>query len=601
MVDLTLCSCGSGLRRLRCCALDFSTLSPHEALAPLAPMLARAEAALAAGDGTDAERRVLHLLELAPGHEAGLMFLYRLHRAVNRLRPAEAVVGRVVALNPNNFPATIELSLLLLGRGAVVEAETHARNAVRIAPLAPQAHNLMGMAMTEANRLGIGEYHYRRVLALAGDDPVVLANLAINLGNQGRAAEARALFEKSVALRADFLPALLGWAKLEEADRKFERALELLDRARAVTPEAASVPLARATVLSRLKRIDEALVLLDDEQLRDRLGPVEISAKGRLLDRLGRHDEAFAAFALGKSRAIELGARRYSADVAADLAGRLKGFFQPERLATLPKASLRRDRPQPIFILGFPRSGTTLMEQSLSMHTRVAAGDELPIIADVAQIMPRLFGSPLSYPEALSELWMGDRRDGLDVLRDHYLSRAEQIGLFASCVDFFTDKMPLNEMHLGLISLMFPASPLIHMVRHPLDVVLSVFSNHLTHGYHCAAELGTIARHYVLTADLVEHYLTAMTPRYLRMRYEDLVTDHEASLREIACFIGIDFDPAMLFFERNQRHARTASYAQVTEGLYDRSRFRYRWYRAQLEPVVEILAPVIARLGYALD
>src|SRR6516165_1887128 len=152
MVDPTPCSCGSGLRRARCCALDFATLSPPEATQALAPMLAQAEAALAAGDLTTAENNARHMLELAPGREDALMFLYRTSRQAQKFAAAEALIRRVVALNPNNFWATNELTLMLLNRGQLAEAELHARNAIRIAPQNAQAHNLMGLVLTEANR-----------------------------------------------------------------------------------------------------------------------------------------------------------------------------------------------------------------------------------------------------------------------------------------------------------------------------------------------------------------------------------------------------------------------------------------------------------------
>jgi Tfp pilus assembly protein PilF len=127
-----------------------------------------------------------------------------------------------VAINPNNFWATNELTLSLLNKGALAEAEIHARNAIRIAPKNPQAHNLMGLVLTEANRPLIGEYHYRQVLALSdAEEPITLANLAWNLKNQGRMEEARGLYEKSVRQKPGILQTVLGWAKLEEADRKF--------------------------------------------------------------------------------------------------------------------------------------------------------------------------------------------------------------------------------------------------------------------------------------------------------------------------------------------------------------------------------------------
>jgi len=588
---------------VRCCALDFAGLSPQDATQALAPMLAQAEAALTAGDIITAENNARHMLELAPGREDALLFLYRTSRQQGRLAAAEALIRRVVALNPNNFWATNELTLMLLNKGQLAEAEVHARNAIRIAPQNAQAHNLMGLVLTEANRPVIGEYHYRRVLELAeNEEPITLANLAWNLKNQGRIDEARALYQRSMALKPDVLQTVLGYAKMEEADRKFDRALELLDQAETLLRDNPSVQLTRATVLSRQKKREQALAILHEpEDGRIKLGPAEMSEKGRLLDQMSRHDEAFACFDLAKKRALEMGARTYLADNAADQAARLKGFFTERRLKTLPRAETRPDVPQPVFIVGFPRSGTTLIEQTLTVHPQISAGDELPYINDITQIMPRLLASPLAYPEALAELWMGDQRDGLNELRDYYLNRAAKSGIFKEGAWFFTDKMPLNETHLGLISLLFPASPVIHVIRHPLDVLLSVYSNHLTHGFFCAAQLETIARHYNLVADLIAHYRNNVAMRYLPVRYEDVVMDQESNVRKILDFIGVDFDPRCLSFEQNTRYARTASYAQVTEKLYDRSRYRYRPYVKHLEPVLEILRPVIERLGYVID
>jgi hypothetical protein len=223
------------------------------------------------------------------------------------------------------------------------------------------------------------------------------------------------------------------------------------------------------------------------------------------------------------------------------------------------------------------------------------------MVNDITALMPRMLNSPLAYPEALADLWMGDQREGLDNLRDYYLQRARQLGFIEAKTTWFTDKMPLNETHLGLIGLMFPDAPIIHVLRHPLDVVLSVFSNHLTHGFYCANALDTIAKHYVLIAELVEHYRSQMTLKYLAIRYEDIVDDQEAGVRRMLSFVGTAFDKKCLKFHENTRYARTASYAQVTEKLYDTSRYRYRHYLKQLQPVIPILEPVIARLGYTID
>lgn len=601
-MDPAPCPCGSGLRRQRCCALDLATLSPPDATAPVVPLLEQAEAALRDNDPAAAGIALCAALELAPGREDALFALHRLRRQQGRISAAETLLRRMVSINPNNFAATNELTLMLLGRGALAEAETHARNAIRIAPRNAQAHNLMGLVMTEANRALIGEYHYREVLRLLDrDDAVTLANLAWNLKTQGRIEEARLLYARSLDINPTVLQSVLGWARTEEADRKFPRALELVEQAEALAPGNQAVALTRATVLARQGETEAALARLSRLGEGNGLGPAELSEQGRLLDRLGRYPEAFAAYDAGKSRALELGARRYLDDAARDMAARLRGFFTERRLATLPRATTRTDTPQPIFIVGFPRSGTTLIEQTLSVHPRIAAGDELPFINDATHLAQRLFASPLTYPDALCELWMGDQREGLDLLRDHYLARVRQAGILREGARWFTDKMPLNETHLGLIHLMFPEAPIIHLLRHPLDVVLSVYSNHLTHGLFCAAELATTAKHYALIADLIAHYRANIPAlRYHAVRYEDVVDHQEREIRALLGFIGEAFDPACLQFEKNQRYARTASYAQVTEKLYDRSRYRHRHYRSQLEPVLPLLAPIIERLGYTV-
>jgi Tfp pilus assembly protein PilF len=598
-----LCDCGSGLRAVRCCALQLGALPPPEATRHLVPLVERAVQAHRQGAVETAERLCLDVLELAPDRPGALSVLYEIRKAQGNARAAEAIIRRIVALDPNNLGATNELTLILLGKGSLAEAEQHARNAVRIAPENPQAHNLMGMIMTEANRPQIGEYHYRRVLELSGQrDPILLANLAWNLKNQGRMEAARALYQESVAAAPGIRQTLLGFARLEEADRNFDAAAAVLDRMEQHFPDDPALRLTRAVLLGRRRQYDTALALIDSTAAGEvRLGPNELLEKGRLLDQMGRHDDAWAAFAQGKALARELSGQAYLDTAAQQQIERLRNFFTAGRLRLIPRAAVRSDVPQPIFILGFPRSGTTLVEQTLSAHPKIAAGDELPLIHEITAIMPRMLASPLGYPEALAELWMGDQRDGLDTLRDHYLQKLRQMGVLRPGATRFTDKMPLNETHLGLIALLFPEAPLIHVLRHPLDIMVSAFSNAFTHGFNCAAELATAATHYVRVMDLVQHYRGEMTLRYLPVRYEDIVADQEASVRSMLGFIGERFNKACLTFHENRRYARTASYAQVTEPLYDRSVGRWKHYRRQLEPVMPILLPVIERLGYRLD
>lgn len=230
----------------------------------------------------------------------------------------------------------------------------------------------------------------------------------------------------------------------------------------------------------------------------------------------------------------------------------------------------------------------------------ISAGDELPLIHVLAAVMPQLFDSPTPYPSALSELWMGDHLEGLDELRDVYLKRAKQLGVMTPGARWFTDKMPLNEMHMGLIGLVFPQAPLLHVIRHPLDIMVSAMSNIFTHGGFCGSSLETAAKHLATSADMVQHYRDQMTLHYRTVRYEDMVDDQETTIRGVFQFIGAPYQPEVLSFQDNARYARTASYQQVTERLYDRSRYRYRNYLDHLQPAIPILEPLMEKLGYSI-
>jgi len=597
-----LCACGTGLSRASCCELDLSVPADPAADPLLVTLEARANRALSDGQMAEAERLILEVLEHVPRRVAALATLYKIRTAQGNQKTATTLAQRIVKLEPGNYWATNELALLLLQQQDVVQALYYARNAIRIEPHNAQSHALMGMALTEAGRPAIGAYHYGKALRLLGSrNPVLLANLALCLRNQGKMQHARELYREANEAQPDNIHVLLGWARLEDADRKLSDALELLDRVAAVEPHNPRQLLLRAGVLGRQGRLGEALAVLDQTATaRPTLDAAELLAKGALLDRLERYDEAFAAFDAGKQRLREVSGQVYQEQQAQLYCARLKAFFVAARLASLPRATRRADIAQPLFVLGFPRSGTTLLQQSLTVHPRIAPGGELSIIVETAQWVPRTLDSPLAYPDALAELWMGDHCDDLDVLRDFYLRKVAQLGIVPLGAAWFTDKTPLNETELGLIHLLFPQSPLLHVTRHPLDVVLSMHATLLTHGYYCATALDTAARHYALIDDLVQHYRRELKLRYLRVRYEDLVDRQEATMREVFAFVGETFDPACLAFHENQRYAHTASYAQVAHKLFDRSRYRYRHYLKQLDPVIPILQPAIERMGYSI-
>ncbi|NUB04109.1 tetratricopeptide repeat protein [Azospirillum melinis] len=517
--------------------------------------------------------------------------------------PDAAALERRLRAAPDDVPVTQELAGLLFRTGRAAEAEVHARNAVRLAPESPRSHLLMALVLADTRRPQAAEFHYRRALALAPPDAATVANLAWILTQQGRLDDARQTYRLAAALHPSIALTWHGWAQTEDAARDLPTAQRFVERARRLDPGHRGANTFAAALLARRGDPEQALAVLDTAAARHGADPDALLEKGRVLDRIGRHDEAFAAFAAGKALLRQAG-RRYGEEPAVDLIARLAAFFVAPRLRLMPRPPTPTAGvaagTQPVFIVGAPRSGTTLVEQILSCHPAVAAGDELPSLGAVVQALPQILGSPLAYPEALSELWMGDQRDGLEQLRDAYLRHARKLVPVKPGNTLFTDKMPFNETHLGLIALMFPAAPVVHVLRHPLDVVLSMMGTNLTHGFHCANDPETAARHVLRVFDLVEHYRREMPLRYLPLRYEDLVREPEPAVRRLLGFLGLGFDRRCLRFEENRRYARTPSHAQVAEKLHGRSIGRHRAYMAHLKPAIPILEPVIHGLGYSL-
>jgi tetratricopeptide (TPR) repeat protein len=555
------------------------------------------------GDMPLAEQRAGEALARVVDYPDALVLMWDCRRRNNPSGPDyENLLRQIIQSDPNQVEAINELAYLLFSRGERVECEVLAKRALRLAPLHPRAHGIMGLIFTETNRAPAGEFHFRRVIALEGEHTRVAANLANCLKAQGKTEESEHWFRRATEIDPKNADAWIGWCRFEEARRNFARAWELLRKAEEVIGGAADLGLARAVLLGREKKDAEAVEALSSCETEERkLTAIARLERGRLYDKMNRFDEAWADYVEGKRLCREVQGRNYDQESATALAARLKSFFTRGRLSLIPRADRDTRYPQPVFVVGFPRSGTTMIEQTITAHPEISAGDELVFINQLAHLGQRWLNSPRGYPEFLADLWIGDNQLAPNQFRDYYLGGAEQLGIMEKGARFFTDKMPLNETHLGLIHLVFPESPIIYVRRHPLDILISNFSNFLTHGFQQAFDLKTSASHYAMIDDLLEHYKRELDLKFLEVRYEDLVADQEKHVREMLAFIGVEFDPRCLSFENNQRYARTASYAQVTEKLYGSSVYRYRHYRKHLDEAVAILKPTLDRLGYSAD
>lgn len=490
------------------------------------------------------------------------------------------LLEKIVSLAPRLDWPRDDLAILLAGMGRKAEAESAVRAGLALNARNPQAHAMLGTLLTERRDLPGGEAAFRRALSLVGDHPPTQVALAANLIEQGKLEVAEPLLARADQLAPRDGATLAHWSRLREAMGDLSASRALLDRAEAAGFD---VTLRRAVQLGREKRYAEALAAI--EAVPGRIVGDALLESGRLKEKLGRPAEAFADFVEGKKLLAARDGLSYDGAAVArefDTLARLVEANGP------PAGATRREGPQPVFVFGFPRSGTTMVEQILSSHSAVAAGGELPFVTEMVLALEGQFGG-------LSALWTPGVAEAL---RDLYLERAKAYGLMDGGKLFFTDKMPLSEVWTPVIRAAFPEARLIRMVRHPLDTAVSMLSHNLTHGDFCGYRIEDIAGHMQAVHALAGRYSTALGDTALNLRYEDLVADQETWTRRLLDHLGLPFEPACLRFHENRRYAPTPSYAQVSEPLNDRSIGRWKQYRKRLAPQIEALAEVIADLGY---
>lgn len=549
----------------------------------------RARAAIGAESFAFAEQEARALLADDPDHVDALEILFLCQQRFGDAAGAERTLRRVIALAPAKQWPRGDLARLLLGMDRPAEAEQVLTEAIAADPDHADAHAMLGSLLSEREVLVPGAAHLQRALDLVGPHPQLMANLGRNLMRQGKLDEAEPLLEGAVKAMPDALTPLVYLAELAEQQDQFDRAAALLDRAEPLAARAGRDVIAqRALLLSRTPQWQDGLALLDAVPS---LSGTSRLLRARLRDKAGRYAEAWddtvaAKAALAKSRRHGYAAGQAEREFAA-----LADFAA--RTATAPGAGRRQDVPQPIFILGFPRSGTTLTEQVLASHSRIRPGGELPFAGQLPALVERMTGLP--FPAALAEI--GGDAQAAERLRDFYLDGAQTYGLLGDGADFFTDKMPLNEAYLPLLRLAFPGAPLIQVVRDPRDVIVSAMQHDMTHGFHCTYALADAAGHLAAMSDLTEAYRASGIAPYA-FRYESFVADQAGETEKLMAFLGLAAEPAQFAFHQSRRLAPTPSYAQVREPLHDRAIGRWRNYADQLAPVLDRLAPAIRRGNY---
>lgn len=553
--------------------MDDSSLPPHG-------LIEQARGLLNAGQVERAAATAQLRLNQAPDDVDALEILALVFQQRGQTGQGIAILERIIALAPGLDWPRDDLAILLAGLGQFDDAEATCHAALASNARNPQAHAMLGSLMTRRRDLPGGEQAYRRALDLVGDHPPTQVALAANLIEQGKLEAAEPLLVRADQLQPRDGETLANWSLLRELTGDLAAARTLLDRAERAGHD---VTLRRAILLGRERRHAEALAVI--EAVPGQPGGDALLERGRLKEKLGRPAEAFADFTAGKARLAARDGLAYDADAVSREFETLAGLVETRGQ---PPAAARAGGPQPVFIFGFPRSGTTMVEQILTSHSAIAAGGELPFVTELVALLETRFGG-------LAALW----QPGVgEVLRDHYLERADRFGMRNTGAPLFTDKMPLSEVWTPLILAAFPEAKLVRMVRHPLDTAVSMLSHNLTHGAFCGYRIEDIATHMQAVHALTGRYARTLDSAALDVRYEDLVADQEAWTRRLLDHLDLPFEPACLRFHENRRYAPTPSYAQVSEPLNDRSIGRWQQYREPLAPQARALAEVIADLGY---
>ena len=333
--------------------------------------------------------------------------------------------------------------------------------------------------------------------------------------------------------------------------------------------------------------------LLSRSDLDPHQAAVAEGQRGDALDKLGRPAEAFAAFAEANRRLAALYPQGERESGSAK-ARRLADAFAALREPPAPERSPDPHRPPVtghVFLLGFPRSGTTLLGQVLDAHPGVTTLDERENLAEAAQAF-------LEPPDGLARLVEAPSAQ-IDRLRAAYWRRVA-LGTPDLAGQVFVDKLPLNTLGLPLIARLFPQAKVIFMRRDPRDVVLSSFRQRFVADPSTAdfATLAGAARFYDAVMTLADVYRARLPLDIHDQSYEALTADFEGQTRALCAFLGVDWNPAMEAFSGRAKAVATPSAAQLARGLYREGPGKWRRYAAQMRDVLPILEPWAARLGY---
>lgn len=516
------------------------------------PALLEAGEALAADRLPEAEARLKARLQQQPTDVAAIRMLAELAVRVGRTEEALHLLERCLELAPGFREARQHYALVLHRDQQSERALVQLDRVLADDPHNPGARTLRAAILCRLGDYAEGIALYEAILREYPDNPRVWMSHGHALKTAGRQDEAIAAYRRSIALDPGFGEAWWSLANLKTL--RFDDADIAAMRAQ----------------LARRDLGEEHRLHFD-------------FALGKALEDRKAHADAFAHYAAGN--ALRLARVPYRADDTSLRMQRAKAVYTREFFAA--RAGCGDPAPDPIFIVGLPRSGSTLLEQILSSHSAVEGTMELPEIIAMTRALRRGAEAGRSYHEALAEL----PPESFAELGAQYLERTRVQRKAGR--PFFIDKMPNNFLHLGLIHLMLPNAKIVDARRHPMACCFSGFKQHFARGQNFSYGLDDLGRYYRDYVELMAHFDAVLPGRVHRVIHERMVDDTESEIRRLLDYCGLPFEERCLRFFENDRPVRTASSEQVRRPINRDGLDQWRPYEAWLGPLKDALGPVL--------
>jgi tetratricopeptide (TPR) repeat protein len=512
------------------------------------------------------------------------------HQQQGRLGEAAAAYDAALKAFPADWESFNNLGNVRAALGETDAAITAFQQAIRLRPDVVEMVINLSNVLADADQVGMRQAVMREA-ARAGPDN---ADVQVELGLAEAAAEdfeaAERAYREAIRLRLGFVAAYVELGLLLETRNRIDDLAALVDEAEAKGLAGAEIGFLRAWTLRRQGRFAEALPLA--EATPATISPVRrAQLLAEIQDRLGDSAGAFAAFTEMNRAAVAAQPRAPGASYRSEVEARA-GLLTAERVAAWTPIALAAGPPAPAFVLGFPRSGTTLLDTLLMNLPRLHVLEEMPVLDEVE--------AALGGEERLAALGSAEA-DGLRSLYFDALGRISPPAPGQTIVD----KFPLHMARAPLIHRLFPDAKIVFVERHPCDTVLSCFMANfrLNRAMLSFTDIEEAARLYDAVLQAWTRARDLLPLDVHTIRYERMVEDLEGEMKALIAYLGQPWDPKVLDNRAGaaQRdYIRTASYAQVAEPIYRRAAGRWQRYRAQMAPVLPILAPWAERLGYEM-